>query len=78
MKRNDMTWSQFQKACKRRGIGASKDSYLGLCKMRMVEGEGQSYVSRYNGGNTLREQLVYLIKAQTKIDNRNKGTNDAR
>ncbi len=77
MKRKDMSWKQFETACKRRGIASGRDSYLGYCVMNTY-GHGQRLVSRLNGGETLREQLAYLIKKQSKIDDELKGTNNER
>jgi hypothetical protein len=66
-KRKDMSWKQFQSACERRGIRAKEDAFLGYCKMNS-HNHGQISVSRLNGGSTLRQQLAYLIKEQSKID----------
>ena len=66
MKRKDMTLRQFEKACERRGIKVLWDSTFGCCRMNA---KTPISVSRLNGGSALRQQLAYLIKEQTKIDN---------
>ena len=68
-KRRDMTSRQFKNACDRRGITIYWDCVFGYCKMKSPN---IRLVSRFNGGETFREQLAYLIKKQTKIDNERK------
>lgn len=66
MKRRDMALWQFQRACDRRGIKIYWDSGFGYCRMNAPQ---KILVSRFNGGETFREQLAYLIRKQNKIDN---------
>ena len=66
MKRRDMTRRQFERACDRRGIKIYWDCVFGYCQMNAPQ---KILVSRFNGGETFREQLAYLIRKQNKIDN---------
>ena len=66
-KRKDMSWKQFEAALEKRGIRVKENHPFGYCSMNS-HNRGHNSVSRFNGGDTLRQQLAYLIKEQATID----------